>query len=80
MNCEDLERVQKSAMRIILKEEYQTYEKAMETLMLAKLSERRGKMCLKFAKSCASNDLSKELFPPNPTDVLGTMRNTKLLM
>ena len=76
-NCEDLERVQKSALRIILKEEYQTYEQALETLMLAKLSERREKMCLKFAKSCLKNDLTRDLFPLNPTEGLGTRNKEK---
>ena len=50
-NCEDLERVQKSALRIILKEEYQTYEQALETLMLAKLSERREKCASSLPKA-----------------------------
>ena len=33
--------------------------------MLAKLSDRREKLSLKFAKSCAKNELTKELFPLN---------------
>ena len=76
-NCEDLERVQKSEMRIILKEDYQTYEQALEKLMLAKLSERREKMCLKFAKNCTKNDLTSDLFPLNPTESLGTRNKDK---
>jgi hypothetical protein len=71
-DIDDLERVQKSAMRIILKENYQTYDQALETLMLSKLSERREKMCLRFAKNCAKNDLTSDLFPLNPTRGLGT--------
>ena len=64
-DSEDLERVQKSAMKIILKEEYLSYEQALEKLMLCKLSERREKMCLKFAKNCTKNDLTSDLFPLN---------------
>ena len=45
--------------------------------MLAKLSERREKMSLKFVKSCAKNDLTKDLFPLNPTDGLGTRNKEK---
>ena len=52
-NSEDLERVQKSAMRIILGDNYTTYDNALEILMLAKLSDRREKLSLKFAKNCA---------------------------
>ena len=60
-----MERVQKSALRIILKENYTNYEEALETLMLAKLSDRREKLSLKFAKNCVKNELTSELFPLN---------------
>ena len=71
-DIEDLERVQKSAMRIILKDGYHTYDQALETLGLCKLSDRREKMCLKFAKNCSKNELTKDLFPLNPTSGMGT--------
>ena len=61
----DLERVQKSALRIMLQEDYTTYEEALETLMLAKLSDRREKLCLKFAQNCVKNELTADLFPLN---------------
>ena len=65
-NIEDLERVQKSALRIILQDKYSTYEEALEKLMLSKLSVRREKLCVKFAKNCAKNELTADLFPLNP--------------
>ena len=65
-NIEDLERIQKSALRIILKEDYSTYDQALEFTMLAKLSDRREKLCLKFAKNCAKNELTRDLFKLNP--------------
>jgi hypothetical protein len=40
--------------------------------MLSKLSDRRAKLCLKFAKNCAKNELTSDLFPLNPTSGLGT--------
>ena len=40
--------------------------------MRGKLSERREKMCVKFAKNCAQNELTKDLFPLNPADGLET--------
>ena len=64
-NADDIERVQKSALKVILKEDYITYEDAMEKLMLATLSDRRKKLCLKFAKNCAKNELTSDLFPLN---------------
>ena len=75
-NTEDLERVQKSAMRIILQEDYNTYEDALETLMLAKLSERREKLSLKFAKNCVKNKLTSDLFPLNSTRNKGKFQVT----
>ena len=76
-NCEDLERVQKSALRIILKDDYKSYEQALETLMLARLSERREQMCLKFAKNCVKNDLTSDLFPLNTAESIGTRNKEK---
>ena len=46
-NRNDLERVQKSAVRCILKERYKGYEDALEKLGLVTLNERRDQMCLK---------------------------------
>ena len=71
-DTQDLERVQKSALRIILKEEYQTYEQALESLGMSKLSSRREKMCLKFAKNCSKNELTKDIFPLNPANGMDT--------
>jgi hypothetical protein len=64
-DSEDLERVQKSAIRVILGEYYTTYEEGLELLMLAKLSDRREKLSLKFAKSCVKNESTSDLFPLN---------------
>ena len=64
----DLKRVQKLAMKVILKEEYQTFEQALKKMMLCKQSERRENMCLKFAKNCTKNDHTRDLFPLSLTD------------
>ena len=76
-NTADLERVQKSALKIILQGDYNTYEEALETVMLSKLSERREKVCLKFAKNCTKNDMTKDLFPLNPAGVIGRRKQDK---
>ena len=62
-NSEDLERVQKCAFKIILKENYKSYENALRILDLEKLNERRRYLCLKFAKKCIKHQKKKELFP-----------------
>ena len=52
-----LERVQKSALRIILGDQYLSYRNALKALNLQSLDERRESLCLKFAKKF------KSLFP-----------------
>ena len=64
-NSEDLERVQKNALKIILQDEYKTYENALIILDLEKLNERREHLCLQFAKKCLGHDKMKHLFPKN---------------
>ena len=62
----DLERVQKVAWDI-LKEKYESYEQALETLNLQNLSDRTSALCLRFSKKCLKSEKIKEMFPLNPT-------------
>ena len=62
-NRQDLERVQKSAVKIILKNNYTSYEEALRVLKLESLDMRRTRLCLKFAKNCLKNEKMKTLFP-----------------
>ena len=64
-DSDDLEEVQKSAMRIILQDDYTNYEEGLEYVMLAKLSDMREKLSLKFAQNCTRNELVSDLFPLN---------------
>ena len=64
-NRNDLERVQKSAVRCILGVNYKSYDDALEKLRLVTLEERREQMCLKFAKQCLKLEKMKFLFPKN---------------
>ena len=63
---EDIERVQKVALRIILKESYSTYDGALSYLGLETLHTRRRGLCLRFAKRCIKNEKTASMFPPNP--------------
>ena len=65
-NIHDLERVQKSALKLILKDSYRTYENALNALELDNLEIRRENLCKDFAKKCLKNDKMKHLFPKNP--------------
>ena len=64
-NALDLERVQKSALRLILKESYKSYENALNILEIESLKERRESLYLYFAKKCLKSPKMKDLFPHN---------------
>ena len=50
-----LERIQKSATRVILGDSYGTYDNAISLLNIPRLSERRKDLCVKFATKTARN-------------------------
>ena len=64
-NVIDLERVQKSAVKIILKERYSDYESALLKLDLQSLYDRRELLCYKFVKKGIRLAQFKKLFPKN---------------
>ena len=60
---QDLERVQKAAVKVILGKEYVDYSKALNDLNLESLDKRREGMALKFVKNSLKNDNFSKLFP-----------------
>ena len=64
-NRDDLERVQKSAVKIILQENYQNYSNALNKLDIETLEERREHLCMNFALKCLKNPRFKDMFPLN---------------
>ena len=64
-NKNDLERVQKSAFKIILGEQYKTYSNALQKLQLETLNLRRENLCLSFAIKASKNPKFQNLFPRN---------------
>ena len=62
-NINDLERVQKSAVRIIIGKQYESYTETLKELDMKRLSERRDLICLKFAKTSLRLENFKKLFP-----------------
>ena len=64
-NEEDIGRIQKVALKIILKENYKDYQHALNVLDLKNLKDRREKLSLEFAKKCLRNEKRKNLSPPN---------------
>ena len=61
----DIERVQKCALKIILKEKYDGYENALHSCSLDSLKARRKKLCLNFARKCIKHDKTQHIFPLN---------------
>ena len=64
-NSDDLERVQKSAVKIILGTKYLGYENSLAKLDMISLKDRREQLCLSFAEKCVRNPKTQNMFPEN---------------
>ena len=62
-NVSDIERKQKSALKVVLKERYTDYKSALNELNLESLSKRREILCLRFANKSLKLQNFKNLFP-----------------
>ena len=51
------------SLRLILKENYISYENALEATNLQTLETRRQDLCKRFAVKCAKNQRTSEMFP-----------------
>ena len=69
-----IERVQKVALKIILKEDFVNYNHALKISGLPSLYERRTILCKKFAVNCIRNEKTGHIFPMN---MLRTLVNTR---
>ena len=72
-----IERVQKTAFRIILGVDYITYEEALETLECETLKERRQKISLKFAKRALKHERYSTWFQPQQSQQNSAKPNTR---
>ena len=70
-----LERVQKTAVKVILKDRYKSYDDALKILKLDSLEQRRDKLTLNLAKSSLKLEKMKQLFPLNTNNHQMTIRN-----
>ena len=66
-NQNDIERLQRSAVKIILKDNYQSYKEGLKFLNMDSLIHRREKMLLSFSKKCLKIENMKMLFPKKNT-------------
>ena len=72
-----IERVQKVACKLILKDDYLDYASALETLSLDTLHSRRQNLCLKFAKKCVTHPKASSMFPLNQAKYQSTRNHEK---
>ena len=68
-NKNDLERVQKTALKVILREKYTGYNQGLAKLGLESLESRRENLCLNFANKCIKSERLKHMFPLNQHNV-----------
>ena len=64
-NRQDLERVKKSAFKVILQEKFHGYKHAQKSSDMETLENRRKDLCLNFALKCLKNKKAKNMFPKN---------------
>ena len=84
----ELERVQKVALRVILKNNYESYDQALKVSGLISLKERRVQLCMKFATKCVKSERNRDMFPRkqfvrttrNPEKFIVTSSKTDRLM
>ena len=76
-NSNDIERVQKSAIKMILQKQYKGYKKGLQTLGLDSLETRRSHLCLQFAKKCTQNKKLAHMFPENTKNHTMNTRNAE---
>ena len=74
---DDLERIQKAAVKVMIGKKYEDYKKALEFLNMKTLVHRRQVLGLKFAKSCLKNDKVKNFFPINNRHNLNVRNHEK---
>ena len=58
-----IENIQKTSLKIILGDNYDSYQSSCDLSGLLMLSARRENRCLAFAKRCLSNPQTKDMFP-----------------
>ena len=74
----DIERIQKTCLKLILGDNYVDYAAALEMTGLKTLHERREERCQKFALKSVRHPTMNRIFPRNPNETNGLqVRNRK---
>ena len=75
----DLEKIQKVALRIILADDYKSYDLACSYFGVKRLTERRLELCTNFAMKLYKSDKSAEFFTLAKTTI-GTRQDSPLVI
>ena len=73
-----IERVQKCALNVILGDSYESYDSAVDSLEVEKLSERRRKLCLNFALRAEKSTKYQNWFCPTEVTQGPNTRSDKM--
>ena len=73
-----LESIQKTALRVIMGQNYVSYEEALETTGLVTLNARRDERCLKFGLKAVKNKQSSNMFPVKDVEGRKTLRDREV--
>ena len=76
-NIDDIERIQKISLKVILNERYENYEQACTLMNTESLELRRKSLALKFALKCLKSDIHKTMFKQRISPYY-KLRNIKL--
>ena len=68
-NTQDLERVQKTCLKVILGDAYEHYSSALVKCDLGTLNSRHESRCLDFALKCVKHPVNSRLFPQNEREL-----------
>ena len=79
-NIQDIERIQKTALRVIFGEDYQDYQSALRQSGLDTLHSIRASRCLNFALKCVKHPLNSRLFPLQQTPVNDLRQTEKFVV
>ena len=74
-NRNDLERTQKTFLKLILEEDYYIYENALKISQLETLDKRRKKLMLSFAQTSLADGMLTDLFPIKKKNTQNEKRN-----
>ena len=73
-----LESIQRVALKVVLGENYNSYEETLEKTSLTTLYERRQVRCLKFAVKATKHPECREMFPLNKSEVTHNTRDREI--